>query len=89
LSRSYKKENSGNQSSSVWEAVKKRNSWKRLGREVPFREDLSAEDEEFSLLEVSTRERLVKTQQVEEGLASTVLIFKVCRLTITLNYLQF
>lgn len=56
---------------------------------MPFREDLSAEDEEFSLLEVSTRERLVKTQQVEEGLASTVLIFKVCRLTITLNYLQF
>jgi hypothetical protein len=32
-----------------------------VGREPPFREDLSAEDEGSSLLEAITRERLVKT----------------------------
>jgi hypothetical protein len=48
--RSYKEDNWGNQVSSVRAAVKKRDSWKRVGREQPFREDLSAEAEESSLL---------------------------------------
>jgi hypothetical protein len=37
------------QVSSVQEAVKKRDSWKRVGREPPIREDLSAEAEESPL----------------------------------------
>jgi hypothetical protein len=37
-------------------------SWKRVGREEPFRVDLSVEVEEYPLLEAVTRERLVKTQ---------------------------
>jgi hypothetical protein len=32
LQRSYKEDNWGNQVSSVWEAVKKRDRWKRVGR---------------------------------------------------------
>jgi hypothetical protein len=37
--------------------------WRKrtVGREPPFREDLSAEAEESPLLEAVTRERLVKT----------------------------
>jgi hypothetical protein len=73
----------------VRETVKERNSWKRLVREAPFREDLSAEAEESPLLEVITRERLVKTQQAGEGLRSAVLICKIWRLAMALNYLQF
>jgi hypothetical protein len=38
--------------------VKKRDSW-TVGREPPFREDLSAEAEESPLLEAVTRKRLV------------------------------
>jgi hypothetical protein len=40
----------------VWEAVKKRDRWK----ELPFREDLVVEAEESPLLEVITREWLVR-----------------------------
>jgi hypothetical protein len=43
--------------------MKKRDSWKTVGREPQFREDLSAEAEESPLLEAVTREQLVKTQQ--------------------------
>jgi hypothetical protein len=53
MPRSFKEENLGNQVSSVREAVKKRDSWKRVWREPPFREDLSAEGES-PLLEVVT-----------------------------------
>jgi hypothetical protein len=38
-------------------------SWGRVGRERPFREDLSTDAEKSPLLEAVTRERLVKTQQ--------------------------
>jgi hypothetical protein len=48
--RSYKEDNRGNQRSSVREAVKKRDSWKRTGMEPPFGEELSAEAEESPLL---------------------------------------
>jgi hypothetical protein len=71
---SYKGESLGNKVSSVPKAVKKRDSWKRVGKEPPFREDLSAEAEEFPLLEVVTRERPVKTQQAGKGLAGAVVI---------------
>jgi hypothetical protein len=59
--RSYKEENWGNQVSSVQEAVKKGDSWKRVRREPPFREGLSTEAEEWSLLEAVNRQLLVKT----------------------------
>jgi hypothetical protein len=41
----------------------------RVGREPPFRDDLSADVEKSPLLEAVTRERLVKTQQVERRLS--------------------
>jgi hypothetical protein len=40
-----------------------------VGRESPFREDFSEEAEESPLLEVVTRERLVKTQQAGKRLS--------------------
>jgi hypothetical protein len=43
LSRSYNEYNWGNQISSIREAVKRRDNWKRVGREPQFREDLSTE----------------------------------------------
>jgi hypothetical protein len=61
VTRGYKKDNWGNQVSSVREAVTKRDSLKRVGRESPFREDVSTKAEESSLLEAIARERLVKT----------------------------
>jgi hypothetical protein len=42
--------------------------------EQPFRQDLSAEDEESPLLEAITRERLLKTQQAGKGLAGAMVI---------------
>jgi hypothetical protein len=45
LLRSYKKDNYGNQVSSVWESVKK-----RVGGEPPFRLDLGAEAKKSPLL---------------------------------------
>jgi hypothetical protein len=86
---SYKKENWGNEASCVREVVKKRDSWKSLGREAPFRLCSTEEAEESSLLEAVNRERLVKTQQAGEGLTDAVLICKVWRLSMALNYLQF
>jgi hypothetical protein len=62
--RSYKKHHWGNKVSSIQQAVEKRESWIRLGREPPFREDLRAEVEESPLLEVVNRERLVKTGKI-------------------------
>jgi hypothetical protein len=59
--RSHKEDNWSNQVSSAREPVKERDSWKRVGREPPFREDLSAEAEGAPLLEAVARERLVKT----------------------------
>jgi hypothetical protein len=53
--------------------VRKRDSWKRVGREPPFREDLIAEVES-PLLEAVIRERLVKEQQAGKGLATAVVI---------------
>jgi hypothetical protein len=43
--------------------VKKRDNWKRFGREPLFREGLSAEAEESLLLAAIIKERLGKTQQ--------------------------
>jgi hypothetical protein len=64
--------------------VKERDIWKRVGREPPFREDVSAEAEECPPLEAVTRERLVKTQQAENGLAGVVVICELWRLVVTL-----
>jgi hypothetical protein len=52
--------------------VKKRDSWKRVGKELPFRKDLRAEAEESPLLEAVTTERLVKTLKAGKGLAGAV-----------------
>jgi hypothetical protein len=38
-----------------------------IGRDPPFTEDLSAEAEESPLLVAVTRERLVKTQELEKA----------------------
>jgi hypothetical protein len=69
---------------SVREAVKKRDSWKRVGRELPFRENLSTESEESRLLKDATRERLVKTQQTEKGLACAMVICELWGLAVAL-----
>jgi hypothetical protein len=47
---------------------------KSVGREQPFREDLSMEAEESPLSEVVTREQLMKTQQAGKDLACAVVI---------------
>jgi hypothetical protein len=54
-------------------------SWKRSGREQPFREDLSTDTEEYLLLE-----RLVKTQQAGKILEGSVAICELWRLAVTL-----
>jgi hypothetical protein len=64
--------------------VKKRVSWKRVGREPLFREDLSAEAEKSPLLEAVTRERLVKTEQAGKGLAGSIVICELWRLAVAL-----
>jgi hypothetical protein len=64
--------------------VKKRDSWKAVGRKPPFREDLNEEAEESPLLQTVTRERLVKIQQARKGLAGDVVIYKVRRLAMAL-----
>jgi hypothetical protein len=53
---------------------------KSVGREPPFSEDLSAEAGESPLLEIVSREWLVKTQQAGKDLACAVVICKVWRL---------
>jgi hypothetical protein len=45
---------------------------------------LSAEAEEFSLLEAVTRERFVKIQQAGKGLADAVVICELWRLAVVL-----
>jgi hypothetical protein len=46
--------------------------------------DLSAESEESPLLKAVTRERLVKTQLAEKGLADAVVICELWRLAVAL-----
>jgi hypothetical protein len=70
VQKGYKEKTWGDQFSSAQEAVKK---W-TVGREPPFREDSSAEAEEFPLLEAVTTERLVKIQQAGKSLAGSVVI---------------
>jgi hypothetical protein len=48
--------------------------------EPPFREDLSADAEEYPLLEAVTRQRLVKTQQAGRDLACAVVTCKIWRI---------
>jgi hypothetical protein len=69
VSRSYEEGSLGDYVSSVLEAVKKKDSWKRVGKEPPFREDLSLEAEKSPLLKAVTRKRLVKIQQAGKDLA--------------------
>jgi hypothetical protein len=64
--------------------VKKGDSWKRVGREPPFREDFSAEAEESPPLEAVTREQLVKTLQAGKNLVGGVVICEVWRSTVAL-----
>jgi hypothetical protein len=71
VSRGYKKENWGCRVSSVRESRRK----------PPFREDLGAEAEKYSLLEVINRKRLVKTQQAGTCVAGAVVL---CELTVAL-----
>jgi hypothetical protein len=55
-----------------------------VGREPPFRGDLSTEADESPLLEVVTRESPVKIMWVGEGLAGAVVICKLWRLAVAL-----
>jgi hypothetical protein len=57
---------------------------KAVGREPPFREDLSLEVEESPLLEAVTRERLVKTQHAGKDLVGAVVICELWRLAMAL-----
>jgi hypothetical protein len=75
----YKENKWGNKVSSVWESVKE-----TVGREPPFRDDLSAKAEESPLLEAVTRERLVKTQQAAKYLVGAVVICELWRLSVVL-----
>jgi hypothetical protein len=47
---------------------------KAVGREPPFRQDLSPEAEEYSLLEAVTRQLLVKILQAGKKLACALVI---------------
>jgi hypothetical protein len=59
IPRTYKEDSRGNQVSSAREAVKKkRDSWKTVGMEPPFRKDVSTEVGECPLLEAVARVRL-------------------------------
>jgi hypothetical protein len=55
-----------------------------VGREPPFRQDLSAEAEVYPLLEAVTRERLVKTEQDRKDLVCAVVIFEAWKLAMAL-----
>jgi hypothetical protein len=70
--------------SSVRETVKKRGSWKTVGKEPPFREDLNAEAEESPLRETIPRKRLAMTQQAGKGLAGAVVNYELWRLAVEL-----
>jgi hypothetical protein len=78
--RSYKEDNGRNQVSCLLEFVK----IESVGRELPFREHLSMKAEEPPLLEVVTRERLLKTQKAGTDLACAVVICKAWRLAMAL-----
>jgi hypothetical protein len=84
MSRSYTEDSWGNHVSSVREAVKKWDSWKRTGRQPPFKENLAVETEESPLLEAVTREWLVKTQEAGKDLVCALVICKVWRLVMAL-----
>jgi hypothetical protein len=55
-----------------------------VGREPPFREDLSTEAEEYQLLEVFTRQLLLKRLWVGKDLACVLVISKVWKLSMVL-----
>jgi hypothetical protein len=84
VQRSYKEDNWDKQVNSIRESVKKRDSWKRAGREPPSREYLKVEAEESPLIEAVTREQLMKTQQAGKDLACAVVICKVWILAVML-----
>jgi hypothetical protein len=65
------------------EAVKKRDSWKRVGRQPPFVGNLSSEAAEIPLLEAVNREQPVKTLQA----GSAVMIFELKRFAVVLQLL--
>jgi hypothetical protein len=69
-----KEDNWGNRVSSLRESVNKVGRW-----ESPSREDLSAEGEEYPLLEAVTGKRLVNTQQAGKALACALVICKFWR----------
>jgi hypothetical protein len=52
--------------------------------EPPFREDLSAEAEESTLLEAVTKEQMMNTLQAGKGLAGAVVICELWRLAVAL-----
>jgi hypothetical protein len=52
--------------------------------EPPFREDLSAKSEKYTLLEAVIRERLMKTQQAGKELACAVVNCGMWRLAMAL-----
>jgi hypothetical protein len=82
--RCFKKDSWGNHISTLQEAVKKRDSWKRVEREQPFRQDLSVKADKSPLLEAITRECLVKTQKTGKDLAGAVVICELWRLAVAL-----
>jgi hypothetical protein len=84
MQKGYKEDNWGNEVSSVWDAAMKRDSWKRVGMKLLFREDLSPEAEESALLEAVIRKWLVRTQQAGKGLAGAVVICELWRLAVAL-----
>jgi hypothetical protein len=55
-----------------------------VGREQPFREDLSPEAEEQPLLEAVTRQLLVKTLRAGKDLACALVICKMWKLVMAL-----
>jgi hypothetical protein len=63
-----------------WELLYHDTGWKRIGRDLPFRE----EAEESPMLEAVTGQRLVKTQQAGKYLACAVVICRVWRLAMAL-----
>jgi hypothetical protein len=67
--------------------VKKKDSWKRAGREPPSVEDLRAETEESPLLEAVTREQLVVVCKVR-GLAVTLHLNVITSLCISGQQIQ-
>jgi hypothetical protein len=63
---------------------KKTGATESVGREQLYRDDLSGEVEESTMLKAVTRERLVKTQQARKDLVCAVVIWKVWRFSMAL-----